>query len=66
MNGFCDRCHERTNVTCMSYFNTDTLCMKCLDKEKAHSKYAEAKEIENEAVRNGNYNFAGVGLPSDL
>ena len=50
----------------MSFFNTEMICMSCLKEEKAHSRYAEAKEIENQAVRNGNYNFAGIGKPSDL
>lgn len=50
----------------MSKFNTDTLCMECKDKEKAHPKYAEAEAADHRAVRMRNYNFRGIGKPSDL
>lgn len=50
----------------MSIFNTDTLCMPCKDKERNHPKYEEAREADNNAVKRGDYNFPGIGLPSDL
>jgi len=40
--------------------------MTCLSKEQKHPEYKEAKKAELAAVRNGNYNFAGIGLPGDL
>lgn len=62
----CDRCGKVANPSIMSRFNSDTLCKKCEAKEKAHPKYAEARRIEAEAVRRGDYNFAGIGKPDDL
>ena len=50
----------------MSYFNTQMICETCETKEIAHPKYKEAREAENKAVRYGDYNFAGIGLPADL
>jgi hypothetical protein len=50
----------------MSYFNTDILCMDCSDKERAHPQFGEARRIETEHCKSGNYNFAGVGKPADL
>jgi hypothetical protein len=50
----------------MSRFNTQDLCMKCLEKEKKHPKYKEAAEAELRAVQAGNYNFPGIGKPADL
>ena len=66
MNGQCERCNTKTNVTSGSYFNTQMICVECKDKEKSHEKYAEARKVEAEHVRNGNYNFEGIGLPSEL
>lgn len=50
----------------MSFFNTDVICMECYDKEKKHPKYKAAKEVEVNECKQGNYNFNGVGKPSDL
>lgn len=62
----CDRCGA-TNVTLsMSMFNTDMICFECERKEKRHPKYKEALRTEYDAIKNGNFNFKGVGKPSDL
>jgi hypothetical protein len=47
-------------------FNTQDLCHDCKAAERNHPKYREAADAEMAAVRNGNYNFPGVGLPPDL
>jgi len=63
----CERCGGDTEgCTKVSYFNTETICMSCVAKERAHPKYAEATRVECEAVKQGNYNFPGIGLPVDL
>ena len=62
----CDRCGKETDSFTMSYFNTQNICWKCEKIEKAHPKYAEAREREWEEVRKGNYNYKGIGLPADL
>ena len=61
----CDRCHKPTNITTMSMFNTQTVCMDCKDSEKQHPKYKEAQQAELEAVKAGNYNFPGIGFPGN-
>lgn len=62
----CDRCRKETRSSSMSYFNTDVICPDCDAEERAHPDYERAREIELEHVRNGDYNFRGVGLPHDL
>ena len=63
----CDRCGKEINEALqMSRFNTEMLGPKCLEKEKQHPRYEEAKKREHEEVQKGNYNFEGIGKPSDL
>jgi len=66
MDTYCHRCRKETRTTTMSMFNEDVLCMDCKEKEKNHPKYKEACAVEAQAVKNGNYNFKGIGKPSDL
>ena len=61
--GICDRCPQPTNITKMSWFNTDNLCRHCQKQEEAHPDFALAKEIEHQAVLRGDTNFPGVGWP---
>lgn len=61
-NGQCHRCHKEVGGYTMSWFNTELICFDCSDKEKQTPKYKEAREAEAEAVRNGEYNFPGIGL----
>ena len=61
----CPRCEEGDSIS-MSFFNTDMLCSSCLDKERAHPKYEEARAAEIEALRSGDRNFPGIGKPEDL
>lgn len=62
----CDRCGGPLTIRIMSRFNTDTICPDCEVKEKAHPLYEKAKAVELDAVKNGNYNFPGIGKPADL
>lgn len=62
----CGRCYQETNATIMSKFNTQEICMACLEKERKHPKYPEAVRTEAEAVKRGDLNYPGIGLPSDL
>lgn len=62
----CQRCSKETRATTMSRFNTQILCMECLEKEEKHPKYKEAAAAELHAVQAGNYNFSGIGKPADL
>ena len=61
----CDRCGVPLRGRTMSRFNTDCLCMECAEAERAIPGYREAVEAEREAVRRGDCNFEGIGLPKD-
>jgi len=58
----CERCGKETNITTMSWFNTQTICMDCANAEKANPRYKEAKAAEHAEVLKGNRNFKGIGL----
>lgn len=62
----CDRCGKETNAHTMSYFNSETICMRCDELEREHPAYEEARRVETEQVMRGNHNFPGIGLPADL
>jgi len=63
----CQRCgdQEPLSTTC-SYFDTDQICDVCAEKERRHPLYEEARRVETEACRRGDFNFAGIGLPPEL
>lgn len=57
----CDRCEKPTGgSTTMSIFNQDVICLPCKRKEKLDPDYDAAVRAEQEARRNGDYNFPGV------
>jgi len=57
----CDRCGgSLKGGRIMSMLNTDCICMKCKDKEKADKDYEEAVRAEKEELLKGNYNFKGI------
>jgi hypothetical protein len=62
----CDRCGKDTISVICSMFNTEDICDECQIKEKAHPKYKRARQAEENAVKAGNFNFIGIGKPSDL
>lgn len=61
----CDRCKKPTNITTMSYFNTQMICIDCAEKERQHPDYQKAKDAEHAAVLRGDYNFKGIGYPDN-
>lgn len=65
-DGRCHRCRKEATCHTMSKFNTQLVCMECLEKEQAHPAYAKASEAEERAVRSGDRNFQGIGKPADL
>lgn len=50
----------------MSRFNTECCCMDCIETEKRHPDYQRAYDAELQAVKNGDYNYPGIGKPEDL
>lgn len=66
MSYICPWCGDVSNVTIMSKFCTDIICIHCKDIEKQHPRYKEACDIERQACLNGDYNFEGIGKPNDI
>lgn len=62
----CDRCKKRLDSFTMSFFCEEIICFECETKERAHPDYERARKAEGDAVRAGDYNFPGIGKPSDL
>jgi hypothetical protein len=62
----CDRCGNNSVVLRMSRFNTQMCCPLCTEAEERHPDYSKAYQAELDAVRRGDYNFPGIGLPADL
>lgn len=62
----CDRCKKEMNSFIMSMFNEELICLDCKEKEKNHPCYQTACEAERKEILNGNYNYKGIGKPSDL
>lgn len=57
----CDRCGgslEKGRIMLM--FNTDCICMDCLEKEKKDKDYEKAVVAEMEEIKKGNYNYKGI------
>ena len=56
-----DICGEPTNnITIMSMFNEDVICMSCKEKEKKDPEYKAAAEAEREQIKSGNTNYKGA------
>ena len=51
--GKCARCKKETNVTIMSMFNTQVICMDCSDKEHKHSDYRKASDVDIQQIKKG-------------
>jgi hypothetical protein len=66
MSIHCERCGAETLATTMSFFSEETICIDCKLLEAKHPEYEKAHEAERQKVQAGNYNFKGVGTPSDL
>lgn len=58
----CERCNEQTSVTITSMFNTQTICMKCKAVEEQRPDYDAAVKADVAAIKDGNFNFKGIGL----
>ncbi len=62
----CERCGGSAVGTICSTFNTEQICDACKAKETRHPDYERARATEEAAVRAGNFNFPGIGKPTDL
>lgn len=63
----CDRCGASLGGgRMMSRYNEDCLCLDCISKERQRDDYQQACDAEITAIRNGNYNFEGIGLNENI
>jgi hypothetical protein len=62
---FCERCHQSLEGRgyMMSRFNTQALCLDCIEEERQHPDYQKAVDAELAALRSGDRNFKGIGYP---
>ena len=58
----CERCLKKTNCLIMSMYDTKMICFDCKKEEEKRPDYKEAVKADLEAIKNGNYNFKGIGL----
>ncbi len=42
-------------------YNTDIICMSCKDAERKQINYKDAQEADIAQIKQGNYNFEGIG-----
>lgn len=64
---FCNRCKkENAKLLFLSVFNEENICISCKEKEEKHTLYKDALIADRKALKEGNYNFKGIGLPNDL
>lgn len=45
----------------MSMFDTALLCPNCKKAERNHPDYEKAVKADHDAIRNGDFNFKGIG-----
>lgn len=67
----CQRCGGTLEVNglkvhTVSMFNKEEICMSCKEREKKHPMYRKAVEVDREHIKNGDYNFEGIGCPPEL
>ena len=65
-NQICSRCKKATGITTMSMFNEEMICISCKEKEQDHPDYEKARTAERNEIKQGNWNFKGIGKPIDL
>jgi len=63
---YCDRCGGSLDGgRTMSMFNEDCICMECSKKEREKPEFKEAVKADIEQIKQGNYNFEGIGFPEE-
>lgn len=63
----CTRCNQSNKkLLFLSVFNDEQICVSCKEKEEKHPMYKNALEAYNQAEKNEQYNFKGIGLPKEL
>ncbi len=63
--GKCQRCMIETDTHIMSMFDVALICMECWEREKENPSYQTAVDAEVSAIKSGDHNFQGIGLPDE-
>ena len=58
----CQRCGKQSAAYIMSMYNEQMICMACKDNETKREDYSRAQDADVDAIRQGNFNFKGIGL----
>ena len=62
----CDRCGGNLKGgRTMSMYDKSCICMDCKRKEMERDDYVVAVTAEHNAIKKGNYNFAGIGFKEE-
>ena len=61
--GKCQRCMRDSDVHIMSMFDVSLICTQCWEYEKLDPSYKKAADFERAAIKDGDFNFKGIGLP---
>lgn len=61
----CQRCHQKTGSWSTSYYESKDICPNCKQEESTSPHFAVARQVENEHVRTGNFNYPGVWEQAD-
>ena len=65
MIGPCPRCGGSMRSYTCSWFTTESICTTCQQEEKSAPNFEAARAAEEAAIRNGDYNFPGIGLAAE-
>lgn len=57
----CQRCYNASTGFIMSMYNEQMICAECKDSETKREDYKRAQEADESAIRQGNFNFKGIG-----
>jgi hypothetical protein len=61
----CPRCKANLRSWTTSYFNLEDICLDCALDERSAPNFSHARAREEAEVRQGNYNYRGLGLAPD-
>ena len=57
----CQQCFEKGKWYIMSMYDTRMICEKCKAIEEKRPDYKDAVDADEAAIRQGNFNFKGIG-----
>ena len=58
----CQRCYQKGQWYIMSMYDDRMVCEVCKAAEEKRPDYEAARSADEAAIRQGNFNFRGIGL----